>query len=447
MLLFLCRSECRYKHIGAVISFLAIGERGKRLRCPTAGIVRSSHAVMASSSPPNSPAATSGEAASPGSAHAQRLHALDVARCVAMLLMMQGHVLDALVRTSELDTAVQPWSTWHAIRGITAPIFLMVSGIVHVFAVKRDERGYMRQDLVERRLRWAFTIIGLGYLLVFPANRVFDLPFVPADAWKMSTAVNILQLTGVTLILFVVAMQHATSARQMGRRAIVLAASILAAAPLATMIPWTAVVPLWVAAYFTTATGSLFPVVPWSAYLFLGVAIGAYLHGTPAERRLAVVRTGAFFAGAAAVAAAFLLQYGAGMVGISADAIESPMSSILVIRRTGYVLMIFSVSAVLTSILPSWLRSFAVTLSGKSLWIYAVHLVLLFGTPWFNGVGRMYFRSLSLQQGLVGVVVISTLTVGVAKLVDLAQRRPWPLSIKRWWSGLLIAVLMYLLFV
>lgn len=402
---------------------------------------------MAPTSQPNVPDAASGFVDSSRSAHAQRLHAFDVARCLAMLLMMQGHVLDALVRTSELDTAIQPWSTWHAIRGITAPIFLMVSGIVHVFAFKRDERGYMRQDLVERRLRWAFTIIGLGYLLVFPANRVFDLPFVPADAWKMSTAVNILQLTGVTLILFVVTMQHATSARQMGQRAIAVAACILAAAPLAPMIPWTTVVPLWVAAYFTTATGSLFPMLPWSAYLFLGVAIGAYLHGQTVEARLSIVRTHTLLLGAAAVGVAYLVQYGAGMVGISADAFESPMSSILVIRRTGFVLMIFSASAVITAVLPLWLRSFAVTVSGKSLWIYAVHLVLLFGTPWFNGVGRMYFRSLSLQQGIIGVVVISILTVGVAYLVDLAQRRPWPLSVKRWWNGLLIAVLMYLLFV
>ena len=70
-----------------------------------------------------------------------RLFALDLARLMAMLMMMQGHTLDALVNPQLMDLGTFPWNIWQFMRGLTAPIFLIVSGTVHVFAMKRDEQG------------------------------------------------------------------------------------------------------------------------------------------------------------------------------------------------------------------------------------------------------------------------------------------------------------------
>ncbi|MCX6140750.1 MAG: heparan-alpha-glucosaminide N-acetyltransferase domain-containing protein, partial [Candidatus Kapabacteria bacterium] len=83
-----------------------------------------------------------------------RLYALDLARFMAMLFMMQGHVLDALVSSSVIDISHAPWNVWHWIRGLTAPVFLMVSGAVHVFATKRDADGRVREDVMGKRIRW-----------------------------------------------------------------------------------------------------------------------------------------------------------------------------------------------------------------------------------------------------------------------------------------------------
>ena len=101
-----------------------------------------------------------------------------------MCFMMQGHVLDALVTRDVIVTTELPWSIWHLIRGFTAPIFLMVSGAVHAFATKRDEDGRVREDVIAKRIRWAFTIIGIGYFMMFPAGRVWDFPFVSDAGWQ-----------------------------------------------------------------------------------------------------------------------------------------------------------------------------------------------------------------------------------------------------------------------
>ena len=49
-----------------------------------------------------------------------RLYALDLARFVAMVFMMQGHVLDAVVNRSDLVVTEFPWNLWHLIRGFTS---------------------------------------------------------------------------------------------------------------------------------------------------------------------------------------------------------------------------------------------------------------------------------------------------------------------------------------
>ena len=81
-----------------------------------------------------------------------RLPALDLARCVAMLLMIQGHVLFELTAPSYINIHQFPWDIWEFFRGLTAPIFLTVSGAVQVFANKRDENGNLSKNTIHKRI-------------------------------------------------------------------------------------------------------------------------------------------------------------------------------------------------------------------------------------------------------------------------------------------------------
>ena len=63
-----------------------------------------------------------------------RLFGLDIARLFAMLMMVQGHTIYCLINQSILFSGTTFWNNWTFIRGFTAPVFLMVSGAVHIFA-------------------------------------------------------------------------------------------------------------------------------------------------------------------------------------------------------------------------------------------------------------------------------------------------------------------------
>ncbi len=376
-----------------------------------------------------------------------RLYALDLARFVAMILMMQGHILDTLVSPSVIDVSSFPWNIWHMIRGVTAPVFLMVSGVVHVFANKRDTSGRIRPDVLARRIRWALTLIGIGYLMVFPANRLWDLPYVPQSSWQTALAVNILQLTGATILLFAAVMSSTRSVASMGFRALVTALTILALTPIMySQHVSSAVFPVWLVPYLNASTGSLFPFFPYASYLFFGVAIGTYLHAVPAEGRTAQLQKYGWRVGGVIAGFALLAHAVAWKMGVPFTELEHAGSIALVLRRVGLVLIIFSGCA--WALNGTWrLRSWFSLFSAKSLYIYVIHLVILFGTPWFDGIGRTHFRQYGLADGLLLMVAIMASTLFIAWAIDYAQRKSWPLPVRRLFGAGAIALSSYLLLV
>ena len=130
-----------------------------------------------------------------------RLASLDLARVLAMLMMIQGHTIYATANPSLIDTSIWYWDIWSFLRGFTAPVFLTVSGAVHVFANKRDEYGRLSNQVAIRRINIALLLLFVGYMLVFPAGRIYDVFFVEHKYWLNFYKVNILQLFGSTLLL------------------------------------------------------------------------------------------------------------------------------------------------------------------------------------------------------------------------------------------------------
>ncbi len=374
----------------------------------------------------------------------ERLFALDLARFVAMLGMMQGHVLDALVRPEMLDITQFPWSFWHAARGLTAPVFLVVSGAVHAFANKRGENGLIREDVLSKRIRWAITIMGIGYLLMFPANRLWDLPFVPANMMKPFLAVNILQLTGATMLLFVLTMRKTKSVASMGTVGLVTAMSILSLTPVMSAIQWSGILPPAVIAYLNTSVGSLFPIFPFSAFLFFGVALGSYLYSIPDEQRDVQLKKYGWRIGGAIAATAWIVHFIALNHGVPMETLENASSALLAIRRLGLVLMIFSVAVwdlQHTYRHREWYSLFG----AKSLYIYITHLILLFGTPWWSSIGRTHYRSFDLPTSILLMLGIVGATLTFAWGMDKLGRTPFRPELRTAFNVCVVGLLGYLL--
>ncbi len=113
--------------------------------------------------------------------------------------MVQGHTIYAMITPHQIQGS-DAWDMWTWIRGFTAPMFLIVSGIVQVFANKRNSNGILAVKIIKKRILTALIVLAIGYLLAFPAGKIFDLPFIADKYWSYFFRVNILQLIGMTLL-------------------------------------------------------------------------------------------------------------------------------------------------------------------------------------------------------------------------------------------------------
>ena len=204
-----------------------------------------------------------------------RLAFVDAARALAMLLMLQGHSADNLL--VESDKASRFFQLYWSARGVTAPLFLALSGFALVVAsdARWEEYGRLGRPL-SRRLWRSAQILFVGFLLQVPrwtGNPPFD--FSAAD-WNHLFRSGVLQVIAVGL-----AAAHALIGAFRSRRAFTASATALGGAAFA-------LAPLLAQPGGALAQG-LFPpadlrlrlptspLVPWIGYFFFGLAAGEAL--------------------------------------------------------------------------------------------------------------------------------------------------------------------------
>jgi len=335
-----------------------------------------------------------------------RLYELDSAKFLAMLFMIVGHVLDALVSPVELDVTRLQWMLWHWWRGITAPVFLTISGMLFALTLRRKEDSNIERRILSKRVLRSLQLALVGYLLVFPARRIFDLPFVDETVWRASVQVNILQLIAASL-LTLVSLAVLFPRRESFRRAVLVGSIVVALlTPLVHSVPWYDYLPSLLAAYISYDGGSLFPVFPFTAYMLLGAWLGCELsvHDHNRTKRLRIM--GWSLGGGLLLVGGFIsLVLPIGEVDIYR------YTPIGVAIRQGVALLFIT----LVSYALPWMRRIEplLVLFGKrALVIYVLHLVLLFGTPWFDSIGRTHFKMLSLGMGFLVAIAITSVTLG-----------------------------------
>ena len=71
-----------------------------------------------------------------------RLYFIDIIRAFAILMMLQGHFIDTLLSESYRNLNSNTFSIWLYFRGITAPTFFTISGLIFTYLlIKAKEKA------------------------------------------------------------------------------------------------------------------------------------------------------------------------------------------------------------------------------------------------------------------------------------------------------------------
>ncbi len=307
-----------------------------------------------------------------------RVHAIDLLRLVMSVQMIQGHTIASLLEPEARSGA--GYTGWTFARGLTAVGFLIAAGASYWLVTER-ERGASERvgegahdgsggaiDAMRagsaRRVRRALLLIAIGFLARLPIGLFSGDGAEALASLDTFFAIDVLQCIGVSLLM----LEGLRRLRApLGLLALLVALPLIFLAPLTTTLE--AERPLrWLLDWITRRGGSLFPLLPWSGFLLIGVALGPVIQRT---------RTALGSAGVIALGV-LIAVVGRACIELLPDPSPStfyawpPFSTL----RIGLVLALTGVLGLASSrvrALPPWMR----TLASQTLVLYLVHLFFL----------------------------------------------------------------------
>ncbi len=344
---------------------------------------------------------TSGDSAKP------RQVWLDWARGIAVVIMVLSHVVDAWTRDADRDRTAYYWATF--VGGLAAPAFLFLAGLGSALSgASKLSRGMTREDAWRALALRGLTIFGLAF--VFRLQSFVLGLGAPVGLLK----VDILNVMGPSLVLAAVLWGAASGT--LGRVVIAAGATLGLAlvAPLVRSSGWIDVLPPPLQWYLRPTPGHTnFTLLPWAAFASAGLAVGVALsaaRSVRAERRLHLVL---FLLAVVAVVGGYWtsLQPSIYPPGRSAFWGASPA---LFALRLGLVLALLPICWALRPVMPARFGAGLATLGAASLFVYWVHVELVYG-----GIAILIKRRVPLELTLVATVLASC---GLTHLIAWARR-------------------------
>jgi uncharacterized membrane protein len=213
-----------------------------------------------------------------------RLAYIDWLRGLACLGMFQAHCYNSWLNADARKTQFYRWS--QEVATLPAPLFIFLAGVSSAMVTQRlREKGMPRNAIARTTILRGAEIFGLG-LLFRGQEYLLGLPNSP---WTDLLRVDVLNILGLSMMLMGVLcwLTAAATPHASNVKGIVWGLVVAAVIPIATPWLWTTHRPSWLPwpleSYingvhtFAQPQPWLFPIFPWVAFAFVGLAAGFLL--------------------------------------------------------------------------------------------------------------------------------------------------------------------------
>jgi uncharacterized membrane protein len=365
------------------------------------------------------PRTASSAATPPVSGVGRRLSYIDWMRGLAILIMIEAHVLDAWTRSSDRQTFA--FGVAAVLAGFAAPMFLFLAGVSVALAASAGERKAGSAALAAARVRRrGWQVFGLAYLFRLQAYILN-----PKAMLSGVLKVDILNIMGPSIVAAAALWQAGRDAR---RKLLALGGAALAVALVTPLVRSTWLLdplPGLVQWYIRPTPGrNNFTFFPWSGFVFAGALIGVAIdraRGLSAERALHA------WMAPASLAFAAVCYAGSYLPSIYAESSFWTSSPMFFLLRVGIVTSALSVVYFWEQrprlLGARWTRASPMVVFGhSSLFVYWVHVELVYGM--FSGP---LHRNLPFGQAVAAFAAFSLSMFGLVVLKNAGAAR-W----KRW---------------
>jgi uncharacterized membrane protein len=334
-----------------------------------------------------------------------RLQFIDLLRGAAVLVMIETHVVNALLRPDLKTTDIHAVLTF--VNGLVAPSFLFCAGLALALSFHRKWRTYVlfEKPLWRYCVRLLFIMV-VAYSLHLPFFSLHHLQtLAPGDpAWLPFYQTDILQTIAVSLFALVVFAVCSRVSRVFlwvtGSAAVLL----VLAAPLVREMDFSSL-PVWLRPYLTTRVKTQFPLFPWAAFVLTGALAGWwYLQSKKDGRERTFIKRLSIVA-AIAIPAALLIEILPFTVYPNHNFWRASPEFFIV--RAGLVVLLLTGLWWFEQRRKLSPRSVFLIFGQESLLVYVVHLLIVYGYTYefsfvrYFGPHMNYLECLPLVVGLM----------------------------------------------
>jgi len=338
----------------------------------------------------------------------KRLAYIDWMRGLACVLMFQTHCYDSWMSPeAKKSSSLIAWSRLGGT--LPAPLFIFLAGVSFALVTEKlREKGIERGAIAKQTILRGAEIFGMG-LLFRVQEYALGFPWAP---WTDLLRVDVLNILGLSMMLMGVLCRIMGDGVVAAARIRTLVAGISAAVIVAMATPplWTthrpSFLPWPLESYvngvhvFKEPQAWLFPLFPWSAFAFAGLAVGFFSFSDFARRREGL--TFAALGGAGIVACCLSVLFDSSGVRLYAIYDYWHSNPDFLLMRCGILLMILF-------LVYAWCRwGFAqkgfspiIQLGQTSLLVYWVHIEFVYGR--FSILPKGQCSALKATGGLIAI--------------------------------------------
>jgi uncharacterized membrane protein len=331
----------------------------------------------------------------------KRIYFIDAIRAFAILMMLQGHFVSTLLAPQYRDRSNWVYVVWEYFRGVTAPVFFTITGFVFVYLLIKKKNKEFSKARIKKGIKRALKLILWGYALHLS---FYNFTTGVSDSFFN---INVLQIIGASILLIIslYLLLHKKSARLFQYALLILAIVIFLWERYYVQLTF-AFLPDFIANWFTKANGSIFTLFPWFGY----VAAGGFL-AIIFKRKQHHAHFYKWFIysllciGIALIAfSSFGLLLLHDLTGISIFKAAAQYNYLF--TRMGDVMILFAVFALFRKLFE---HKMVVKIGSKTLSIYIIHFIILYGS--FTGIGlsRYFYASLTPMQAIIGAALFLVL--------------------------------------
>lgn len=355
-----------------------------------------------------------------------RLMFIDMARSIAILLMLEGHFIDSTLAHEFRDLNNPVFAVWKAIRGFTAPLFFTVSGLVFVYLLTNfNEKGFFKNRRVKKGFKRVLELIFWGYFLQL---NIFEIPqYLQGRFFRWDTAFHVLQCIGIsimTLLLLYGLYKLLKRTIPLWFIYFVCATGIWFYYPYFKAIPdaYFEVYPEFVQNMFVKPY-AVFCVVPWVGFALYGGMLGSlinilYKHTKKWWFPITFILTGIVLSFFGKDLFLFVDNH---VVTLFSDYDLNLVQTDWIFGRLGQVLMVLGLLMIIEK-LATIKQSLFIKIGQNTLSIFILHFIILYGGVFGFGIGNAYSKSLDPYTAIVGAALFIVLFVFFIKYLDLFSR-------------------------